>query len=115
MSDVKDDVGDALLPFAMRAELRKVAEEKGVDYLWLVSIFHRGVNAEPGGTGHFPQGEPYHPEDQGEISVLFKADKEKQRIYMFFGKPLEWLVMPTAQAKALMTTLGLLIKDLGSP
>jgi hypothetical protein len=53
-----------------------------------------------GATGKFPQGK-VHKSDEGELSFGIAADHAHGVVVLSFGKPVAWLGMPPANARAL--------------
>jgi len=55
-------------------------------------------------TGNYPEGK-LSTDDEGEIAVGFAADKEKNLVYIEFGKPVAWLAFPKKLALEMAETL----------
>jgi hypothetical protein len=57
-----------------------------------------------GATGRFPQGKTT-PDDQGELSVVCRADKARGLVVLDFGKPVAWLSAPPDQIREIAIQL----------
>jgi len=48
------------------------------------------TDVEPGATGEYPRGK-LNEDDEGELAVRYRVDKETATVMLDFGKPVEWI------------------------